>query len=1488
MTIMFDCNKLLHPFQNDPGTSQRQRLIDELLSDATQIDSRSLSDLLNYFSELSSTINYHDKELQVSDWKPFFGRSIPFLLAAMSKHDMASVREKFELYTLLFNRKPSVSGLQLVIYFIFYNTFSKIHGWHAGVIDSDLPIERYVDDLIRTSVADLLKQFIAFSNEASRCFNVKRIDFTKFVNTDDNDAWNLTIASIYSVSRNCDDSATTTCEKLKDLFERILSLMPPLLESMRLMTTQAEGSIKLSMIPHRKELSKNHPPHLALIFAFISLFQKMQGELNKKKREHLQFFYTEVLKIRPADAKEDRAFVVFELQKLLENQYEKFRLKKSTQLNAGRDEKNANIIFETDDEIIVNEATIAALKTLYLNHQTINKTTFIEGVYMAPDATLADGVEKPFREEPKNWCTVGSSLSKYTEPGKRDPKAYPFARLGFVLASPVLYLAEGKRTVTVTLACKLDGPCNAEQPDLFDAASLYKKVRQIIDKKFYVITDDLIQASLDKGIPENVVESIRNFLPDQQDNGCYEKPKSKKKSVVITGAVWWSQFFNALSEPLKAAVSEVFHAKKIFKIQLSGAEDWIEPTRVKLSLQPLNMVANTFILKIKISLNEDKPAVAFFDKNVLKEDLGTTLPLLKVELDDEIKVFRGFDVAEKKCCLLRDFDNSKRDVSFYHFFRNISVISTAYNQNTRIDVKVCGLKNFVVQNDENVMDVNSPIYPFGTRPDVADFDIVNPIKNPPPNVTGPSFYIGSKEIFCKKWQTVNINLNWKDKPLSFNDHYKGYTARLVGGNYVFGLDEDNFEYRLSFLANGNWYDEAANRKLFQIGLIANPGTQTLCDHAAAYDYIIPINNVVIPVADRDFSISNSPFQKLDVNSRNGFIKLNLRKQDFGHKNYAFVLARQMMAYSKLPKETIATAVYYDAAGDPIVIDFDQIYTQIVTAHDLSLDATIDINLLHTNIIAPDAFPWNWNPTQNDLREIRDIVRGENLPNFPTSRLGLINSVPSVHQILHTIRDKIDAEEYKKFAAVIPNEPWTPIISNMALDYTATADLEDIDLIHLYPFAGTNKKEEIELEPTLFPTCCDEGTLFIGLSNFQPGSNLNLLFQLAEATADSESQTQPIKWSYLDHNIWKELRKGFEVLKDGTNNLTTSGIVQLALPENMSLLHSVMPKNLHWIKASVVRNSRSVCETIGIHLHAVAATFSMTDANDTSRLGTPLDGGSIEKLLTAEPAIKSITQPYESFGGRLPELEGSYYLRVSEHLRHKGRAIQKWDYERMVLEAFPKIFKAKCINHSFKTDAGSYENDVPYAPGYVILGVMPDLTKLKSGNSYEPRVPVSLLEEIERFVGKRTSPFVRFKAANPRYEKVDFCITVRFSLGVDPTFYKEQLMRDLREFMAPWAVGKYDKFSFGQCVYRADVLQLLEAMDYIDFIKDLRMSHEKYGPPDEQAEVCPLSPRSILIAGNIDLKIDNPDCDDWCSELPHRDECKPEVLVDYCVSRNDIK
>ena len=99
---MFTCEYLQHPFQSDPGISQRQRAIAELLSDTARIDGRSMADLLQYIFRLSRNINYYDNNMVASDWQPLFKNSLPFLIAEISTYDVKALREKFQSYASLF------------------------------------------------------------------------------------------------------------------------------------------------------------------------------------------------------------------------------------------------------------------------------------------------------------------------------------------------------------------------------------------------------------------------------------------------------------------------------------------------------------------------------------------------------------------------------------------------------------------------------------------------------------------------------------------------------------------------------------------------------------------------------------------------------------------------------------------------------------------------------------------------------------------------------------------------------------------------------------------------------------------------------------------------------------------------------------------------------------------------------------------------------------------------------------------------------------------------------------------------------------------------------------------------------------------------------------------------------------------------------------------------------------------------------------------
>ena len=119
---MSTSRNIVHPFQQDPGTSQHQRLMSGLVEDAPKIDGRTLADLLEYFTKLSGHINYYDAALNVSDWQVFFSKSIPFILASVSRQNTDSMESKFAFYKSLYLKRPNKNTLQLLVHFIYYST----------------------------------------------------------------------------------------------------------------------------------------------------------------------------------------------------------------------------------------------------------------------------------------------------------------------------------------------------------------------------------------------------------------------------------------------------------------------------------------------------------------------------------------------------------------------------------------------------------------------------------------------------------------------------------------------------------------------------------------------------------------------------------------------------------------------------------------------------------------------------------------------------------------------------------------------------------------------------------------------------------------------------------------------------------------------------------------------------------------------------------------------------------------------------------------------------------------------------------------------------------------------------------------------------------------------------------------------------------------------------------------------------------------------
>lgn len=463
-------------------------------------------------------------------------------------------------------------------------------------------------------------------------------------------------------------------------------------------------------------------------------------------------------------------------------------------------------------------------------------------------------------------------------------------------------------------------------------------------------------------------------------------------------------------------------------------------------------------------------------------------------------------------------------------------------------------------------------------------------------------------------------------------------------------------------------------------------------------------------------------------------------------------------------------------------------------------------------------------------------------------------------------DQANATEPK-----LPEQPYTPTVKNITLDYVSEVTFNlspsppsatDYDrFFHIYPFGQVRPTptaiQTVRLMPG-FETNTDgnlvenQGELYIGLAGLDPPQQISLLFQMAEGSADPELSKLTVNWCYLAKNRWIPF-KSDALVSDGTDGLLTSGIAIFNVPSEADSRHTLLTEGLHWLRASVVQNTAAVCDLIDIKAQAVTAEF-VNQGNSPGYLAQPLPAKSIKKPVVKQAGIKSILQPYASFGGATREKGRQYYTRVSERLRHKSRAIAIWDYERLVLEKFPEIYRAKCINHSTYnyTDAKAdlTIDSSEFAPGFVTVIVIPQLNNKNAVDPLEPRASLHTLEQIRTYLTSIMSPFAarRLKVINPLFEQIEVAFGVAFYPAYDRGETEERLNRDIIRFLSPWAYAQGKDIAFGGRIHRSVILNFIEEQSYVDYITDFTMNHIVDETRTNNIEFAlPTTARSVFVS-----------------------------------------
>lgn len=458
------------------------------------------------------------------------------------------------------------------------------------------------------------------------------------------------------------------------------------------------------------------------------------------------------------------------------------------------------------------------------------------------------------------------------------------------------------------------------------------------------------------------------------------------------------------------------------------------------------------------------------------------------------------------------------------------------------------------------------------------------------------------------------------------------------------------------------------------------------------------------------------------------------------------------------------------------------------------------------------------------------------PYFKQGALRLELSAPQEafgHRLYSQVFTETVMHNAKRFTKdhPIPNVPYVPVIKSISIDYTlehseltngsAGTVEEEILLVHLYPFGyhkfytGKNSAHNYFVPPP-----DQESNLLIGLTGLVPEQELSLLYQLSEENFHhSVHEPEAINWSCLINNKWEPVHKA-QVVQDTTNGFINSGIVTLKIPGEIAKDNTILNPELYWIRASLPGKSSVRSKVIALIAQAVSA-IRLPEQDQFPEHTYTLPVGSIKSFKGKLAAIKDVRQFFPSFSGQPRETGLQYNIRVSERLRHKQRLLSILDITQAVLDAFPQILMVKCYNAD--------KNSHVILPGVDLhMIVIPREREDGGFISQEPRVNLSLLYKIKKFVAQAVSGFVKVEVGNPVYEKVMVVARVKFknTNGVYQSngFYLNLINEDIKKYISPWLYNARHDFQIGAEIFVAEILNYLQNREYIEYITGFSLVH----------------------------------------------------------------
>ncbi|MEM6724967.1 MAG: hypothetical protein AAF598_13085, partial [Bacteroidota bacterium] len=422
------------------GTSQGDRLLNALLPNYVKVEERSLTDLLAFVREYADLINFYDERYRTrTTWQPFFDNDLSIFLATVSTTDIKAIdrdqlRRVFLIETSR-NTQEMVSALKEICHHIL-SIAQKIDHWYreASRLNNHLlndieGFELEVETAIQQKLGRALRTLKEINDDALAAYGIElSLSFEGF-----HPIWGLEDRELLFSQEPSREIILQATKRARLNFRTFYSVLVYLVQ-------KSNHYLELSLTE-----KQDHKPDIGLFITFLHLLKHTQGHLNELTGKHLQYYYEQVLQQEKHEAIPDKVNVFFALGDHTPSQF----LPKGTLLEAGLDDNGEEILFETDNDIRLNNTEIGALKSIFISKNRLigadSSYQLITNVYAAHQANSADGMGLEFVEGQKNWPTFGE---EQFDKSPRD-RTMVHANVGFAISAPILHLEEGNREIDV-------------------------------------------------------------------------------------------------------------------------------------------------------------------------------------------------------------------------------------------------------------------------------------------------------------------------------------------------------------------------------------------------------------------------------------------------------------------------------------------------------------------------------------------------------------------------------------------------------------------------------------------------------------------------------------------------------------------------------------------------------------------------------------------------------------------------------------------------------------------------------------------------------------------------------------------------------------------------------------------------------------------------------------------------------------------------------